>query len=410
MIEFLRQNYRWIAGGFLLTYCSSFGQTFFISASVGEWQARFDLSYGQFGLLYLIATLGSALTLPFLGRIVDVMPEHRVIALIMPVLAFACLLAAFAPTLPLLALGLYLLRLCGQGMMTHIAFTTIGKWFASQRGRAVSLVTLGHQGGEATLPLLGAAVALNFGWQSVWMSGAAALVIIALPLAIWAFRVPRHPRGHAPGVAGSARDWTRAQVIRDPVFYALLTGVLAPPFIGTVIFFHQDYMTALRGWPLEAMALSFTVMACTTIVVALIIGSAIDRFGAIRILPFYLLPLSGACIMAAFNPAVWGLFAFMFLLGISYGVSSTLFGALWPEVYGTTHLGAVRSTTVSYMVLATAIGPGVTGALIDRGIALPEQLIVLGGYCLLACVIMGFASRVLHARRAAHLQATTTTE
>ena len=60
MQTFIRQNFRWIAGGFALTYFSSFGQTYFISASIAEWQAAFDLSHGEFGRLYMYATLGSA--------------------------------------------------------------------------------------------------------------------------------------------------------------------------------------------------------------------------------------------------------------------------------------------------------------------------------------------------------------
>jgi len=88
----------------------------------------------------------------------------------------------------------------------------------------------------------------------------------------------------------------------------------------------------------------------------------------------------------------------MVLLGISYGISSTLFGALWPEVYGLAHLGAVRSLTVSAAVLATAAGPGLTGTLIDRGTSLPTQMIFFGIYCLLVVVALTLASAVLRRR------------
>ncbi|MGB5720221.1 MAG: MFS transporter, partial [Woeseiaceae bacterium] len=150
MFRFLKENYRWIAGGFLLTYFSSFGQTFFVSGSIAEWRAAFDLSHGDFGRLYMLATLASALCLPFAGRLVDVMPVHRLILLVMPVLALATLIAAYAPSIAILVFAIFLLRLFGQGMMTHIALTATGRWFSAQRGRAVSLVVLGHQGGEAT--------------------------------------------------------------------------------------------------------------------------------------------------------------------------------------------------------------------------------------------------------------------
>lgn len=396
MIAFLKTNARWIGGGFLLTFASSFGQTFFVSASVAEWQARFNLSHGEFGRLYMLATLASAAVLPFLGRIVDVWPPHRVIGVVVPLLAAACLTVAYAPSVLLLGIGIFALRLFGQGMCTHTAHTSIGRWYAAQRGRAVSLVVPGHQAGEALLPAAAMAITLAVGWQAVWVGGAVGLLVVVMPLLIWAFRVPRIPQGQAPtGIDESDRQWTQREVLGDPLFWLVLVGVLAPPFIGTTIFFHQDYLTALRAWPEGLFALGFPIMAATTVLCGLVTGAAVDRFGAIRVLPFFLIPLGGACFMVGMIAQPWGLVAFMLTLGVSYGISSTLFGALWPEIYGTANLGAVRSVAVSAMVFATAAGPGLTGTLIDRGIGLPDQMIAMGFYCTLAVVALSFASRAL---------------
>lgn len=402
MFAFLRRNFRWIAGGFLLTFFSSFGQTYFISASVAEWQQAFGLSHGEFGRLYMLATLASAMSLPFVGRLVDVIPEARMVALVVPALAGAALLAAYAPNVLLLTVAIYLLRLMGQGMMTHIALTATGRWFVGGRGRAVSLVVLGHQGGEATIPIGFALIAAGFGYQFGWVAAAGALVFIGLPLAAWAYARPRTPQSaHADDPIGrdQSRDWTRGEVLRDPVFWVLLTGVLAPAFIGTTIFYHQDYMTAYFAWPPQLFATSLMAMAATTVVCALIMGTVIDRYGAVAILPGFLLPLTAACFALSVAGPAWSLFVVIVLVGVSYGISSTLFGALWPEVYGTKHLGAVRSVIVSAMVFSTAAGPGLTGTLIDTGMLLTEQMRWLGGYCLIATLAMGWASRALRRRR-----------
>ena len=403
MFAFLRENFRWIAGGFLLTYFSSFGQTFFISASVAHWRATLDLTQGEMGRLYMLATLGSALCLPWIGRLVDLVSPRRAILLVMPVLAAATLLAAHAPSLAVLALAIFLLRLFGQGMMTHIAMTTTGRWFEAQRGRAVSLVVLGHQGGEATLPLAFASVTLAFGHQVSWSAAGGFLLLLGLPAAWWCYRVPREPRQAAPGAVSVVRHWTRREVLADPLFWVLLTGVLGPSFIGTTIFYHQDYLTALHGWSPLLFTQALAVAAITTVVFALVCGALVDRFRATALLPFFLLPLAGACFLLGIDGAPVRLFAAMFLLGVAYGVSSTLFGALWPELYGTRHLGAVRSITVSAMVLATAAGPGVTATLIDRGISVPVQLRWLGAYCLLAGIAMLVASVRLRRRRAVQI-------
>lgn len=401
MIAFIQNNLRWLAGGFLLTFLSSFGQTYFISASVSEWQAAFDLSHGEFGRLYMLATLASAMCLPFIGRLVDLVPPHNMILLMTPVLGFAALLAAYAATVPVLVMAIFMLRLVGQGMMTHIALTTTGRWFVAERGRAISLVVLGHQGGEGTLPLAFAAMAIVFGYQAGWVAAAIATIFVGLPVAWWCYRKPRVPHGKTStetSALSTRRSWTRAEVLRDPVFWMLLTGVLAPAFIGTTIFYHQNYMTSLNDWPPQLFATSLLVMALTTVICALIAGAVIDRIGAIGVLPFFLLPLASACFALAFSGPAYSLFIVMILLGVSYGISSTLFGSLWPEVYGLQHLGAIRSITVAAAVLATAAGPGLTGTLIDQGIGLPQQVLFLGVYCVLAAVGMTLAAAALRRR------------
>jgi MFS family permease len=406
MLVFIKHNFRWIAGGFMLTYFSSLGQTYFISASVSEWQAAFGLSHGEFGRLYMFATLASALCLPFVGRLVDVVQAHRIVALVAPVLAGASLLAGYASSVPMLVAAVFLLRLFGQGMMTHIALTTTGRWFVAERGRAVSLVVLGHQGGEATIPLAFAAITIAYGYRVGWVAAAVALLVIGLPFAYWAYRKPRVPHGQLSTEkkrSPEVRSWTRSEVLRDPIFWILLTGVLAPAFIGTTIFYHQNYLTALHDWPPQLFATSLLVMALTTVGFALLTGAAIDRFGATLVLPVFLLPLASACFALAYSGPEITLFIAMVLLGVSYGISSTLFGSLWPEIYGLANLGAVRSITVSAAVLATAIGPGLTGTLIDRGMDLPAQMMFFGFYCLLAAGAMTIASVSLRRRQSGSL-------
>ena len=96
-------------------------------------------------------------------------------------------------------------------------------------------------------------------------------------------------------------------------------------------------------------------MAASTIVFALVCGSLVDRFRASSVLPFFLLPLSLACLVLASSGSASTLFVAMGLLGLSYGFSSTLSGALWPEIYGARHLGAIRSVIVSTVSSADAL-------------------------------------------------------
>ncbi|WP_157015446.1 MFS transporter [Mesorhizobium xinjiangense] len=396
---FIRDNARWLAGGFLLTFFSSFGQTFFISLSAGDIRAEYGLSHGGFGAVYMLATLASALTLPKLGQIVDRHSAQKVAMFIIPMLALATVMMSISHHIALLAVTLYLLRLFGQGMMTQNAFTAMGRWFSAQRGRAVSITTLGHNAGEAVFPLLFVLVAGWVGWRNSWLVAAAVLVVIALPVVASLIAIERAPRSTDPVSSKPAvRDWTRSEVLHDPIFYLLLLGVVAPGFIGTTIFFHQVYLVELRGWSMEMFATSFSFMAVMTITFVLISGHLIDRFSAISLLPVFLVPLGASCLILANFDAQWSAFVFMGLMGVSYGFSSTLFGALWPEIYGLKNLDSVRAVTVAILVFATAAGPGLTGALIDLGVAYDAQIAVMGLYCFAMVFLMTYVTARVKAR------------
>lgn len=393
LFRFLRENARWVGGGFLLTFFSAYGQTFFISLSAGHIRTEYALTNGQFGTLYMIATLASALTMPRFGQIVDRYSAKTVTIIIVPTLALACVLMAFSRSVLLLAATIYLLRLFGQGMMTQNAYTAMGRWFTAQRGRAVSLVALGHNSGEAVFPVLFVTIAGAVGWRYGWLVAAAALVLVALPAIASLIAVERAPRSSDPVArAATAPDWTRGEVLRDPLFYLLILGILAPGFISTTIFFHQVYLVELRGWSLGLFASSFTFMASMTVLAALTAGYLVDRFSAVSVLPVFLFPLAAACLTLAYFDAQWSAFVFMGLMGLSYGLTQTLFGAIWPEIYGARHLGAVRALAVALMVFATAIGPGLTGYLIDVGVDYPLQIGAMGLYCLAAAGLMFFVS------------------
>ncbi|MGV8989510.1 MAG: MFS transporter [Cypionkella sp.] len=400
-LQFFFANARWLGAGFLLTLFSSFGQTFFIGLSGNELRASFHLSGGAFGALYMAATLASAATLPWLGRSLDLMPGWKVVRFTMPILALACVLVALAPNVAVLALALYLLRLFGQGMMTEIAFTEVGRWFVASRGRAMSMIVPGQPAGSAVLPIIVVLIdAATGNWHIAWLASATLLVLVGMPLIVALMRVERVPHSteyHA-STGNTARDWTRAEVLRDPVLYMLLAGLLAPPFIGTTVFFFQGYLTELRGYSDLAFAAAFPVMSIATVIFGFVCGGLIDRFGALRLLPFVLAPLAIASLAVALITPVWGVYVFMLLLGVSYGFSGTLMGALWPEVYGLANLGGIRSIIIAAMVLSTALGPGLSGVLIDQGIALPTQMLGMAAWCCAGSVLLAIAARKVRAR------------
>ncbi|MEM9412666.1 MAG: MFS transporter [Planctomycetota bacterium] len=402
-LQFLKQNPRWLVGCFLLTAFSSFGQTFFISQFSKPIRTQFELSDGDFGLLYMLATLASAMTLVWLGKIVDRMAIANVSAIIIIGLSIACCLISLTRSILLLFVAIFALRLFGQGMMTHTSQTAIGKWYSADRGRAISLTTMGHQFGEAIFPSLVLIAVAAFGWQATWQIAAASLLCIALPMILILLRVERQPNAFCvtPSLqkeTNCVRHWNRDEVLKDVVFWGLLVSVLAPAFIGTAVFFHQDHLMEAKGWPNETFARAFIILAIFTITFTLIGGWLVDQLSARVLLPFFLLPMGIGCfILGASEPTV-SLFVFMAMLGGSFGLSSALFGTIWPETYGTQNLGSIRAMAVAAMVFASALGPGITGWCIDHTITFSSQLFAMGIYCVCASTLMVVVARMLKSR------------
>ena len=397
-ITFIRDNARWIGAGFLLTFLSTTGQTIFIGVSAGHVRTEYGLSNGGWGAVYMVGTLGSALTLSYLGQIIDRWTVRKVVIFVLFMLALAATLMSLSAHIVTLILAIYLLRLFGQGMATHTAYTATARWFSAQRGKALSLVVVGHNVGDAVYANTFVWLALAIGWRNGWLV-AASLLVVMIPLLATLTSVSRAPRSSDPVPRiVDARDWTRAEVLRDPLFYLTLLGYMAPGFIATVAMFHQVYLIELRGWSMEVFASAFVVWAVVNSTFTLISGHLIDRFSGLALLPFVLIPLGCAALLLGLASAPWVPFAFMALIGMANGLSTTLFGAVWPEIYGLKHLGSIRALLVAWGVFATALGPGLTGYLIDIGVPYPGQLIAMGLYCFAASLVLAYVSVRARAR------------
>jgi sugar phosphate permease len=231
-----------------------------------------------------------------------------------------------------------------------------------------------------------------------------AIVILlgVLPLLVWLLKWDRTPKGAvsessgSPGING--RQWTRSDVLRDRLFWALVPLLLTPGFIGTVVFFHQVHLAEVKGWTLAAMVPGYPAFAAATVTTSLLAGAAIDRFGPPRFLPILLLPMGFGIYLIGSAETPIGWVVALAVLGVTQGMGGTMWGTLLPYAYGTRHLGAIRALASALMVLSSAIGPAITGLFIDWGVTFPKQCLVMGLWCLaLSAVMVPVARRCRHA-------------
>jgi MFS family permease len=174
-----------------------------------------------------------------------------------------------------------------------------------------------------------------------------------------------------PGMGG--RHWTRADALRHPLFWSLVPALLVFPAFVTAFWFQQVHFAEIKGWSHLSLVAVFPLGTATFIGSTALFGWAIDRFGAARLLPVYLLPLILAFFLHAGAQTIVASAVGVVLMGLAGGGQATLPSACWAEFYGTHHLGSIKSAIAAVMVFGSALGPGLSGWLIEIGVELQAQ-------------------------------------
>ena len=393
LIAFLRINSSFLSAGALLTLISCFGQTFFISIFGEEIRSEFGLSNARWGTIYGVGTLCSAIVMIWAGGLSDQMRVRRLGTLVMIGLAVACAAMALSPFVWLLPVIIFALRFAGQGMLSHLSVVAMARWFVAARGRALSIASLGFAAGEAILPFVMVSLMTVLHWRLIWL-GCAVIAILLIPVLSRLLRQERTPatsasETHAAGLMG--RHWTRADVLKHWLFWALVPSVMVPSTFITSMFFLQKHLAGTKGWSHAEFVALIPLFTVGTIVSALLLGWVMDRVGAWRLIPVYQAPLAlGFFLLGGASSLGAGAIALIFL-SVTQGGQSTIANAFWAEIYGTRHLGAIKALAASLMVLGSATGLVITGVLIDAGVNFEQQMNGIAIYILLASGVGGFA-------------------
>jgi len=368
-IKFFLANKRLISFGFLMTFFSSFGQTFLISLYVPAIMSEFNLNTFSFGMIYGTATVLSGITLVYAGKFIDEwnLRDYTLAAVFL--LITSCLLIVFSRSLIFVFIGLWGLRLSGPGLLTHISSTSISKLFNKTRGMALSLSILGYSVGEAFLPItVGLTIGL-VGWRNSILLNAAAIGIILIPFVYTALnRKFRNYYSQSTNTHDKA-GFKRSRLFRNSRFYIIAFNTIMLPSIATGLFFYHLILAEEKGWSVELIASSFMGFAAGKTVFSLLGGKLIDRFSALTIFPLYLIPFGAALCIAGILKNNFAAPVYLMLTGVSAGLHNTVNTALLAEIYGTSNLGSVRSVFATVIVLSTALSPALFGFLLNKGLS-----------------------------------------
>ena len=376
--------------GFIFTFFSSFGQSFFLGLFNSSIRDTLSISQGQFGSIYASATLLSSFTLIWVGKKIDDINIFKFAFFVIILLSFSSYFFSKISSVIFLFIAIFFMRFSGQGMMSHTATTTISRYFNKSRGRALSTCWFGLSTAEFILPVLVVYLLTITSWQNIWVS-ISILVLIFLPISSFLLikELNFDSREEIDEKTNrNIKQWKRIDVLKDYRFYIICLNMLAMPWIATGVFVYQSFITESKEWGSFVIAQSFMVYSVLSVVTLLISGFLIDKFTSRKLLIYMNIPLLISGIVLIFFEAQISAYIFLGLIGISNGLANVLGSSTWAEIYGVKFIGSIKALTTALMVFSTAFGTALFGILIDKGFSIEQIILVSVIYILLSVILL----------------------
>ena len=382
--------------GFIFTFFSCFGQSFFIGLFNSSIRETLSITHGQFGTIYASATLFSSLLLIWIGKKIDDVNVLKFAIFVTILLSFSSFFFSKTSSVAFLFVAIFLMRFSGQGLMSHTASTTISRYFTKSRGKALSIIWFGLSSAEFIMPVLIVYLLTLIVWQDLWVIFSL-IVLICLPLASY-FLVKdikldtRECSQNKILKEENIKNWKRIEVLGDYRFYIVSLNMLAMPWIATGVFVYQSFVTNSKGWGEYTIAQSFMSYSIFSVITLIVAGYLIDKFTSRKLLIYMNIPLFLGTLVIIYFDAPQTAFLFLGLVGISNGLANLLGSSTWAEIYGVKYIGSIKALTTALMVFATAFGTALFGFFIDAGFSI-EKIAFIAAIAIACSIALLFTIR-----------------
>ena len=379
-----------IVFGFIFTFFSSFGQSFFLGLFNSSIRDALSITHGQFGSIYASATLLSSIVLVWIGKKIDDVNILKFASYVIIFLSASCFIFSKISSVIFLFVGIFLMRLAGQGLSSHTATTTISRFFEKNRGRALSTGWLGLSLAEFIMPVLIVFLLTFIEWRDIWVS-ISILVILVLPVATFLLvkdvKLDTREESKIEENNKEIKQWKRIEVLKDYRFYIICMTMLAMPWIATGSFVYQSFISSSKGWGPYVIAQSFMSYSILSVITLFVSGILIDKFSSRKLLIYMNIPLVFGTMVLYYFDAPLSSFVFFGLVGVTNGLANVLGSSTWAEIYGVKYIGSIKALTTALMVFSTAFGTALFGFLIDIGFSI-EQIAVVSGTYIFGSIIL----------------------
>jgi len=332
-----------------------------------------DWGRGALSLALLMGSVGSALTAPIAGTLMDRIGARPVMATGATIIGIGLLAGSLISQL----WQLYIVfALIGCGLMCSTAIPcslVISNWFTSRRGAAMGVAFAGTSVGGMVMSPIANWIILNWGWRSAFVVSGVTILVLAVPLILLLIRTRPSEMGLEPYLRAGEESENEAEIwgvslkraLSLPVFWQISVIMFVIGLVTSGLGTHcVAYLTDLEHSPTSA-ALAWSTVMGVMIVGILLSGPIADRWGArnAMLIDCAVFAVSIAILVWARPYSVVLLFAVVY--GLALGAPLVINPLLTGGYLGMKHFGAIFGVLNIMATVGAAIGPVGTGIYFD---------------------------------------------
>jgi MFS family permease len=341
-----------------------------------------DLRLGRvdYAQLNLWATLAGSLGALGIGRFIDFFGSRVVLATVAAALGATVCVMSRVTSFTELAIAITLTRALGQSALSVVSIAMVGQWFVRRIDMAMAIYSVVLSiGFMIAFPTVGSLVQSS-GWRTAWFGVGAAILAGLVPLAVLFVRRNPESVGFAPdgaysrpGTDNNARHrdvqphgFTLGQTLATPAFWIFALGAALYGLVASGIGLFNESILAERGFGPQIYYQTLVVTAMTGLA-GNFIGGWLARFVSLnRLMAISLFVLSAGLAALPHVSTVAMAMAWATTMGLGGGLVMVLFFSVWPRVFGRRHLGRIQGAAQAMTVLASAVGPLLLAATVER--------------------------------------------
>lgn len=341
---------------------------------------REELGLGRalFGWTQTVYLLTAGVSGLFIGRLIDRYGGRVILAVAGTVAALALGSLGFFHPAWWFVTAFLITGLMGiHGPASLYGAPIISKWFVRQRAHALGILST-----SAPFGLLIGFPAVQWvisehGWRAGWVTLGVTGLALIVPVSLLVLRRQPEDMGLMPdgeprreASAGAppdpeARQWTRSEAIRTPVFWRVTAAYSLLTFCTTsMVIFRFPYFVS-EGMDAGLMAVAAGTAQILTLVGTVTMGRQVAIIGLERLLALNMLIMT-ACFVLTLNVAnAFTMFVALYIWAWAINSLGALQGIIYAAYYGRRHAGAVRSVALTTTMLFAAVAGPLTGYAAD---------------------------------------------